>query len=66
MPIYTKSELTKKTCKVSDAIDYAKKRVPGKPICVDVIRRKGEDTMVTLAEFNEIIDQIVDDTVSIF
>lgn len=59
--IYTKSELTVKKYSVGYAIERAKSRLKGTPICMnDVPHNKSE--LLTLAELNDLIDQIVDNS----
>ena len=59
--IYTKSELTVKKYSVGMAIERAKSRLKGTPMCMnDVPSDKSQ--LLTLAELNDLIDQIVDNS----
>lgn len=60
--IYTKSELTVKKYTVQDAIVSAHKRLRGVPVCTDKIRYRDRSEMITLAELNQIADDLVGDS----
>lgn len=58
---YTHSELTVRKYTVAQAIESAKRRFKA-PVCVDSVRGRPLDEPITLAELNEIAEQIVSDS----
>jgi len=61
MITYTFSEKTKKTHSIAKAVKTASEIFKG-PICLDAVQRKDVDTLLTLPDFNELVDQIVADS----
>lgn len=59
---YTKSELTVKKYTVQDAIASAHRRLRGVPLCLDKLRHRDRSEMITLAELNQLADDLVDDS----
>lgn len=63
MNIYTFSERTVKKYSVGGAVESAKRRLNGLPICTDAIRSRTLSDRITLQELNEIADAIVEDSI---
>jgi hypothetical protein len=61
MITYTLSEKTKKSHAIGKAIQTACEIVKG-PICLDAVGRRNPDTLLTLPEYNELVDQIISDS----
>lgn len=61
MITYTFSEKTKKSHSIAKAIKTASEIFKG-PICLDAVRQRNQDTLLTLPDFNELVEQIVFDS----
>lgn len=61
MITYTFSERTKKTRSIALAIKTAHEIFKG-PICLDAVQHRNLDTLLTLPEFNELVDKIVNES----
>lgn len=59
--IYTKNERTVKKYPVGRAIERAKSRLKGIPMCMNGVPHDITE-LLTLVEFNELIDQIEDNS----
>ena len=63
---YTERERTIKKYKVSEAVASARRRLKKQgftSICVDSVERnRSYDDLLTLVEYNELIQKIIDDT----
>lgn len=62
MTIYTHAERTVKKYTVQFAIDQARIRVGGAPVCVNSVAHLGRSDVITLERLNELTDAIVADT----
>ena len=62
MSIYTKSERTVKKYTVQDAVDSAKRRLKGIPMCINAVTKMDLDEKITLERLNEIASEIVADS----
>lgn len=62
MTIYTHAERTVKKYTVQFAIDQARIRVGGAPICVNSVAHLNRAEAITLERLNELTDSIVADT----
>ena len=59
---YTKTEKTVKRHTLQKAIDNARIILKGKPVCMDSVRRYPENILFTTEELNNVVDQIVTDS----
>jgi hypothetical protein len=60
--MYTRSEQTVKKYTVRDAVKAAEVRLKGVPLCVNALKRRSYDDKITLAELNDLADQMVDES----
>ena len=60
--MYTLRERTIKNCTVQDAVNLAKRRNKGNPVCTNSIRGRSLDEPITLMEVNMLAKDILDNT----
>lgn len=60
--IWTKSEQTDKKYKIEQAITAAKAKANGASICLDSIKDRNLNELITLEKLNQIVDDIILDT----
>lgn len=61
---YTHNEKTVKKYSIYRAIQSARKRLNGIPVCTDVVAGRADSDKITLMELNQLADQMVSDTLS--
>lgn len=62
MSVYTRSERTDKKYTIGQAVESAKRRLNGKPMCSNAVWGEDYSTLITLERLNEISDEIVGDS----